>query len=126
MYFFPLNVDCNRKNFPIWCSNIQNVALYKNYNTKLYVVVIDMTLSEKTATGKTKSFCKTVENDYSALNCHQYEHLKFFHNMLFAIQYHMKVTNYFWLKVFFSDLSLALMLLISIKKHTIFKTPFVK
>ena len=55
-----------------------------------------MTLSEITATGKTKSFCKHVENDYSTLNCHPNEHLIFFHNVLFAIQYHyMKVINYF-------------------------------
>ena len=54
------------------------VALYKHYNTELNVVVIDMILSEKTATGKTKSFCKHVENDYSTLNCHPNEHLNFF------------------------------------------------
>ena len=90
--------------------------------TELYLVVIDMTLSEKTATGKTKSFCKHVENDYSTLN----EHLLFY-NVLIAIQYHyMKVTNYFWLKCFFSDdLLLALILFISIKMHSILKIPFV-
>ena len=50
---FPLFIDCNRNNFPIWCSNKQNEALYKHYNTEIYLVVIHMTLSEKTATGKT-------------------------------------------------------------------------
>ena len=75
---FSINIDCNRNNFLIWCSNIQNVALYKHYNTELNVVMIDMTLSEKTITGKTKYFCKYVENDYSTLNCHPNQHLNFF------------------------------------------------
>ena len=76
-FIFPLFIDCYRKNFPIWCSNIQKVALYKNFITELYLVVIHMTLSEKTATWKSKSFCKHVENDYSTLT----EHLNFFHNV---------------------------------------------
>ena len=52
---FPLYIDCNQKNgaaiFIMW--------LYKHYNAELYVVVIHMTLSEKIATEKTKSFLQT-------------------------------------------------------------------
>ena len=54
------------------------MPIYKHYNTELYVVVIDMNLSEKIVTRKTKSFCKHVEDDYSTLNCHPNEHLNFF------------------------------------------------
>ena len=68
---FPLYIDSNRKKFSMWCKSIQNMALYKRYNIELYVFGIN--ISEKTATGKTKSFYKHVENIYSTLSCHQNE-----------------------------------------------------
>ena len=109
------------------------MTLYKHYNTKLYVVVIDMTYLRKQPHERRNLFCKHVENDYSTLNYHPNEDINFFHSVSFAIQYYMKVTKYFRLKFFFTvDLLLASILFISIKKHTIsikkhtiLKTPFV-
>ena len=80
-----LNVNFNE-------SLTNDVVSVEQLGPEFYVIVINMTLSEQTSTGKTTSFCKHVENDYSTL-----KHLIFFfHNVLFAIQYHyLKVTNYF-------------------------------
>ena len=70
-----------RSQFQINGNNIQKIALYKHYNIEFYTARINITLSEKTALCKTKSFNKHVEKNYSTLNCHQNEHLKFFHNI---------------------------------------------
>ena len=76
---------------------------FKHYSIELYVVGISMILSEKNSRMEDEYFYKHVENGHSTLNCHQNEHQIFFHNMLFAVQYHhMKVPNCYWLKFFFS------------------------